>query len=338
MEATDLYIKVKRHIAQAIFNGTYNEGERLPSERALSEELGVSRVTVRKALAELGQEQLLQREVGRGTQIAFHNLGHKDSLDSICLVAPAKTPFFSSFIEALQMILDKQDILLIYVQKSKYKSLEDCLFKLYKRELYNTVIWPDDEPLDEDKLKRLRAIGMNMTFFDTNLQVKYADRVLMDNRKAMKDLLKAAGETSRPALYLGWDNYQVYSVKCREDIYRQEQVGQVAVRTVSWKQRMNPDEEIRGIVSKLPATADVFCGSGEIGLALGRVLGEEKGRDVRIYSIDEFPQSQAYNITTVAQDYSQSATAVLASLTAQCSDEGAWQAKSIKVPGQLISR
>lgn len=42
-------------------------GTRLPPERQLSEELGVSRSEIRKALAQLESEGRLSREVGRGT-------------------------------------------------------------------------------------------------------------------------------------------------------------------------------------------------------------------------------------------------------------------------------
>lgn len=42
-------------------------GKRLPTERALSEMLGVNRATLRKALAHLEAEKVITRHVGRGT-------------------------------------------------------------------------------------------------------------------------------------------------------------------------------------------------------------------------------------------------------------------------------
>ncbi|MET0136573.1 MAG: winged helix-turn-helix domain-containing protein, partial [Kibdelosporangium sp.] len=42
-------------------------GEVLPSERNLSEELGVSRPTLRAAMSDLARDGLLVREHGRGT-------------------------------------------------------------------------------------------------------------------------------------------------------------------------------------------------------------------------------------------------------------------------------
>lgn len=46
---------------------TFPPGKRLPTERALSYELGVNRATLRKALAQLEAEGAITRHVGRGT-------------------------------------------------------------------------------------------------------------------------------------------------------------------------------------------------------------------------------------------------------------------------------
>ena len=48
----------------------WRPGSRLPSERALSEELSVSRLTVRKALAALGRDGVIERGDGRGWFVA----------------------------------------------------------------------------------------------------------------------------------------------------------------------------------------------------------------------------------------------------------------------------
>lgn len=52
-----------------ITSGYYSQTGRLPSERVLAEEFGVSRTTIRTALANLSSEHLLSREQGNGTLI-----------------------------------------------------------------------------------------------------------------------------------------------------------------------------------------------------------------------------------------------------------------------------
>jgi GntR family transcriptional regulator len=64
------YYQIKEDILQRIQRGTWPPGSKLPSEMELAEQYGVSRPTVRQALAELTQEGYLIREKGRGTFVS----------------------------------------------------------------------------------------------------------------------------------------------------------------------------------------------------------------------------------------------------------------------------
>ena len=62
-----LYVRVYDEIAARIASGSSGRGGRLPPERVISEELGVSRATVRRALAALVVDGLVESVQGRGT-------------------------------------------------------------------------------------------------------------------------------------------------------------------------------------------------------------------------------------------------------------------------------
>jgi GntR family transcriptional regulator len=62
-----LYQQLQRALRQAIENGVIAPDDALPPERDLAEMLGVSRITVRKAIDELADEGLLVRKQGSGT-------------------------------------------------------------------------------------------------------------------------------------------------------------------------------------------------------------------------------------------------------------------------------
>ncbi|HZZ12602.1 MAG TPA: histidine utilization repressor [Paraburkholderia sp.] len=64
------YEQVKRHIRVAIESGARQAGDRLPSELDLVATLGVSRMTVNRALRELADEGLVTRVSGVGTFVA----------------------------------------------------------------------------------------------------------------------------------------------------------------------------------------------------------------------------------------------------------------------------
>lgn len=73
-DATDAaparYEQVKRHIRSTIESGTRQPGDRLPSELDLVASLGVSRMTVNRALRELAHEGIVTRVSGVGTFVA----------------------------------------------------------------------------------------------------------------------------------------------------------------------------------------------------------------------------------------------------------------------------
>ena len=69
-----LYKQLMQKLRSDIASGVYPVHSRIPSEQELCETYQVSRVTVRKALAELSQEGLLKRHQGKGTFVGIPRL------------------------------------------------------------------------------------------------------------------------------------------------------------------------------------------------------------------------------------------------------------------------
>jgi len=67
-----LYKQVYELLVERLVNNHWKPSEPLPSEFALADELGVSQGTVRKALNQMVDEQLLTRRQGKGTYVAEH--------------------------------------------------------------------------------------------------------------------------------------------------------------------------------------------------------------------------------------------------------------------------
>jgi len=65
-----LYIQVQENLAKLITSGEWKPDTQIPSERNLSSQIGVSRVTVRQAIQALEQDGLLHRVQGKGTFVA----------------------------------------------------------------------------------------------------------------------------------------------------------------------------------------------------------------------------------------------------------------------------
>lgn len=67
---TPLYLQLARNLRNHISEGGIDPGAALPSERDLSELTGMSRVTVRKGIAQLIEEGVLFRRQGSGTFVS----------------------------------------------------------------------------------------------------------------------------------------------------------------------------------------------------------------------------------------------------------------------------
>ena len=88
--ASPLYRQLMQRIRADIASGVYPVHSRIPSEAELGESYQVSRVTVRKALAELTREGLLRRMQGKGTYVCAprlkSNLKDVTSFHEACLM------------------------------------------------------------------------------------------------------------------------------------------------------------------------------------------------------------------------------------------------------------
>ncbi|WNC17555.1 GntR family transcriptional regulator [Brevibacillus brevis] len=69
-----LYLQLKEIIKEDINRGVYKVGQQLPPEGELCEMYGVSRITTRRAITELVEAGILQRQQGKGTFVTAMKL------------------------------------------------------------------------------------------------------------------------------------------------------------------------------------------------------------------------------------------------------------------------
>lgn len=87
--AIPLYKQLKEQILQDIKAGSFASGRKIPGEFELSEQYGISRITVRSAIAELVKEGYLTKQQGKGTflnnPVINENILDDISFTSVCL-------------------------------------------------------------------------------------------------------------------------------------------------------------------------------------------------------------------------------------------------------------
>jgi len=87
LQAQPLYLFVAQALADQIAGGALTPGLQLLSERELCKQFGVSRVTVRRALAELRDRGLIESDSARGWFVQAPSLGEPNALMSFTEMA-----------------------------------------------------------------------------------------------------------------------------------------------------------------------------------------------------------------------------------------------------------
>lgn len=79
-----LYEQVVERISAQIFDGRLKKGDQLPNERALADELGVSRTVIREAMKTLAKDGLVEVRTGQGTFVVDDTAGAlKNSIQTL---------------------------------------------------------------------------------------------------------------------------------------------------------------------------------------------------------------------------------------------------------------
>jgi GntR family transcriptional regulator len=68
---TPMYFQLYSLLKSCIQDGTFPNGARLPTEKQLSDEFSISRITAKRSLDELAAENMVERRRGKGTHVTY---------------------------------------------------------------------------------------------------------------------------------------------------------------------------------------------------------------------------------------------------------------------------
>ena len=171
---------VVRQIEKLILRGILRPGERLPSERELSEKLGVSRPSLREAVAELKviDELMTKMEAAHGKR----NPAEEARLDA---------DFHLAIIEA------SHNVIMLHMMRSMYQLLREGVF-------YNRQIMFKQRTTRESLLEQHQAINAALQARDAEAarvaverHLGYVETALTADRKAERNELIARQRLER---------------------------------------------------------------------------------------------------------------------------------------------
>ncbi len=171
---TPLYVSVRQQILDQISSSQV--GDKLKPERGLSDEFGVDRDTVRRAMQDLEREGFVVRQRGRGTFITKTTdprVANTDKSQLIGLVLPNLDIFMNlNVIKGIQRAATKQGRLVV-INNSEYSNERErqIIRDLMRQDLAGVLILPfDKDSFDSEYgglIRQLRDTGKRVVLLDT---------------------------------------------------------------------------------------------------------------------------------------------------------------------------
>ena len=220
-----VYYQLKNIILKKIKDGEFTEGNLIPSERDLGEELGISRMTVRQALNQLVNEGVLYREKGRGTFVSKSKIVQRNIM-SFSDTVRNKGLVPSTVILHFEKISDRSDINSILNLKE-----DEELYNIKRLRLANDIpIAIEEVFIPERYCPELEAFDLKSSLYkllkeEYSLTISYIDNVIEAAKAAKeeKKLLNLSDAT--PVLRITNTSHNEDGIKLfyEKDVYRADE-------------------------------------------------------------------------------------------------------------------
>lgn len=168
-----LYQQIKNNIIEQIQSGKLRVGDRVPSEKELTEEFHVSQITTKNALAGLAEEGIVERIKGKGTFVCESKLtksiSHsKTSKGIIALILPSmKTNIEQEFVNYIEKYVSKNGYhLIIKITRESQFEEADAIEMYRKMNIEGMIIFPTEKASYNEAVLRLTLDKYPMVLID----------------------------------------------------------------------------------------------------------------------------------------------------------------------------
>ena len=217
---------IKQEILSSLKKSNLRAGDKLPSERVLTQELGVSRATLREVLNSLVDGGILIRRQGAGTFV--NNLASNGENKIIGVMIPGLRDYETIFTEIIhhmeKHIAEKGYTMMLCNHDNTFSKAELYVNQLASLNIAGLALVPimleNSEEKNLEIVKKLENIGLSFLLFDSQISARTQGRysyVGTDNYHAMRQMVMhlASQGHKRIAYIKGFDN--VYSSQQRFD-------------------------------------------------------------------------------------------------------------------------
>ena len=328
------YKRVYLDLRGALTDGTHREGDKLPSENEMVERFGVSRPTVRRALAQLVAEGFIERRMGAATVVSNRS-EHETLVFGLLIPELGSTEIFEPICQGISQAHSRGRHELLWGPSflpgaSKEVQAEKLCQYYIERQVSGVFFAPMEhfEGRDEVNLSIARALdeaNIPIVLLDRDIVIfpersKY-DLVGIDNHRAgyvLAEYLLSTG--SRRVAFLA-SPFSAHTVDARIGGYKEAlhaEVGSAAQPMVRW---INPNDvaAIQEFLDQARPDAIICANDFTAAHLLKTVssLGVQVPEQIRIAGIDDVKYAQLLQtpLTTIRQPCQEiGSTALLAML------------------------
>jgi GntR family transcriptional regulator of arabinose operon len=179
------YQRILEHLRHKILSGQLQTGDLLPSERELMAEFGVSRQTIRVALASLEKDELIDRRRGLGTTAKLPPVernGTGKPGDIGILASGLDENYSMPLIRAIDERIRRENYSMLLANcPDPFSSNMDPILSMLKRNIEGLMIFPIISKMQDHAYRFLSDTGVPFVFVDGLVQCVDADCITTDN-------------------------------------------------------------------------------------------------------------------------------------------------------------
>lgn len=332
---------VREKLINGILDGTYLPGEKLPPERDFARDNEISRITVRRAFAQLEALGIIIRKRPSGTYVADAFRAHSRELENIGLITTLPHEFSGRFVEAVSGCCEKEDILLALgiPQDESVEMQLKIAARMASRGVKNLIVWGAEKSGDQPLFERLRILGVNMVFFDQVIPGNFADYVGLDNFAAVETLFqRALDRGAKELIFVNYKDFSIDSNREREEAFCRCLRESGAKGRVALLSRRSTACERREVLTELPDNRYGSCAVIGANGSLIRELFPENPRNYHLFCVDRFPGSSEVKVCSYAQPVSRMAECAVEMLKNQCRKGEKWHSTQRRFAGELVEK
>nr|WP_207627721.1 MULTISPECIES: GntR family transcriptional regulator [Bacillaceae] len=191
-----MYQQIKNKIKEQIQSGNLRVGDRVPSEKELTEKFHVSQITTKNALVGLAEEGIVERIKGRGTFVCESDLTASirptyEQEGLIGLILPSmKTKIEQEFVNYIEKYVSKNGHhLIIKITRESQFEEADAIEMFRKMDVKGMIIFPTEKETYNDAVLRLSLDKFPFVLIDRYMENILTYSVTSENKAGTQEAI-----------------------------------------------------------------------------------------------------------------------------------------------------